>query len=236
MPPFILAVAAVIVSATKPAPEAPPVVVELFTSQSCSSCPPAEAYFRELAANKKLVALEWHVDYWDRLHHGNSGKWKDPFSSPKHTARQRAYNVQLRGRGSVYTPQAIVNGASEAVGSNRSKIRSLIKNQRTPATLSASRFQDNISFKAPDPDKMPAGYKAILVTFKKTATTRVGGGENHGKELREANIVTDFQVLKPIRANSANYQTKMPPKGFGCALLLQEKDGGPILAASYCPA
>lgn len=80
-----------------------PVVVELFTSQSCYSCPPAEAYLGELAENPDIVALEWHVDYWDNLVYGSAGRWKDPYSDPAFTERQGLYNLSIRRSGSVYT-------------------------------------------------------------------------------------------------------------------------------------
>lgn len=103
------------------ADSAPPVSVELFTSQGCYSCPPAEADLGKLAKRSDVVALEWHVDYWDDLVYGGAGKWKDPFSSPEVTARQRDYNDSIRGQRRVYMPQMIVAGVREAVGSDRSR-------------------------------------------------------------------------------------------------------------------
>jgi len=104
-----------------------PVVVELFTSQSCSSCPPAEALLGKLAATPDLIALEWHVDYWNRLDVGAAGRWKDPYSSTDHTERQRAYNQAILGTGGVYTPQAVINGARETSGSNAKHLTDLIR-------------------------------------------------------------------------------------------------------------
>jgi len=91
-----------------------PVLVELFTSQGCSSCPPAEALLKELTQTPGVVAIEWHVDYWDTLVHRGSS-WKDPFSNAAYTARQRAYNRALRGTSGVYTPQAVIGGQYETV-------------------------------------------------------------------------------------------------------------------------
>ena len=84
-------------------PQTKPVVVELFTSQGCYSCPPAEAYLGELSKNPNIVALEFHVDYWDDLVYGAAGKWKDVFSKPEFTTRQRIYAGNLPD-GQVYTP------------------------------------------------------------------------------------------------------------------------------------
>jgi len=94
-------------------------VVELFTSQGCSSCPPADKILSGYAKSNDVLALSWHVDYWNYL------GWKDTFSKAEFTKRQRSYAVSFRRRG-VYTPQAVVNGRNHAVGSQRSEIESLI--------------------------------------------------------------------------------------------------------------
>ena len=103
-------------------------VIELFTSHGCSSCPPADRLLGELIeAEPDLVALEFHVDYWNSLVHGGDGNFVDPFSSPDWSLRQRAYDgVALAGRGGLYTPQAIVDGAFAAVGSDRARIESAL--------------------------------------------------------------------------------------------------------------
>src|SRR5690349_11098694 len=103
-------------SAASPAPKA---VVELFTSQGCSSCPPADAFFLELSRRSDVISLSLPVDYWDYL------GWKDTLAQPAFTARQRAY-ASARNDKQVYTPQAIVNGAKAVVGSDRNKIDTLI--------------------------------------------------------------------------------------------------------------
>ncbi len=97
-------------------------VIELFTSQSCYSCPPAEAYLGELSEEENILALEYHVDYWDRLNYGCYGRWKDVFSTPEMTERQRQYNVKIRNTGNVYTPQMVIDGRTEAVGSRRREV------------------------------------------------------------------------------------------------------------------
>src|SRR6476659_4167205 len=108
---------------TDPAQAQPRAVIELFTSQGCSSCPPADRLLAELARDQSLVALSWHIDYWDYL------GWKDTFSQPAFTSRQKAYGV-VRGDWEVYTPQVVVNGVSQVVGSDRSEIDAAVASRR----------------------------------------------------------------------------------------------------------
>jgi len=219
-------------SAEPPAPAAAaaPIVVELFTSQSCSSCPPAEAYFRELAARPGLIALEWHVDYWNDLRHGDAGRWHDPFSSPAYTERQRTYNERLRGSPGGYTPQAVVAGRAETTGSNRKTIEGLIVEAgktRPAATITATR-DGNIRFSVTG---APKNAQALLVTYRLAATTAVKGGENQGRTLDSAHLVTGAKKL----GSGPTFSTPLPASGEGCALLLSEPGLGRILAAAACP-
>ena len=218
-----------------PAAAAPrPVVVELFTSQGCSSCPPAEAFMRDLAARPDLVALEWHVDYWDDLHAGASGVWKDPFSAPEHTRRQRAYNRALLGKASAYTPQLIIDGAAETVGSRRMEIERLIASRQGtehPAALSVTAGSGGVSVAA----AAPPGAIVRLVRFAKAIVTRVERGENAGKALAEAHVVRRQEVLGVIGDRPFAASARAPVAGEGCAVLIEAADGGEVLAAQYCP-
>src|SRR5690606_23996855 len=103
-----------------------PVVVELFTSQGCSSCPPADRFLGELAARPGVIALGLHVDYWDYI------GWKDPYARRAHTERQRDYSRTLNQR-YVYTPQMVINGAFQAIGSDRAAVDGLIEEARRSA-------------------------------------------------------------------------------------------------------
>src|SRR5271156_4434603 len=109
-----------------------PVVVELFTSQGCSSCPPADALLGDMARRDDVIALGFHISYWDGL------AWKDPFSSQSSTDRQRVY-ARLFDLGQVYTPQMVVDGAREMVGSDRASVRSALHDAR-PEKLAPGRF------------------------------------------------------------------------------------------------
>jgi hypothetical protein len=210
-----------------------PTVVELFTSQSCSSCPPAEAYFAELAKRPDLISLEWHVDYWDTLRDGENGRWKDPYSSAANTARQRAYNQTIRGRSGVYTPQAIVAGSTAAVGSDRRAVQALIDAaQHTPASVRvviAPQTDASATLYATVEDA-PKDAAIELVTFRREAVTSVKGGENRGRTLMSANIVTGVQI---IGTTGLKFQT--PADGDGCAVLVRDGHTGRILGAATCP-
>ena len=109
-----------------------PVLVELFTSQGCSSCPPAEAYLGELALRDDLVVLSMHVNYWDYI------GWKDPFASDDTTNRQRAYGLRI-GQDRVYTPQMVMNGVFDAVGSRRGLVNQAIARARETAAACAAK-------------------------------------------------------------------------------------------------
>ena len=226
---FSLLVSAFAQGAVDAAP-APPVVIELFTSQSCSSCPAAEAVLRDFAERENVIALEWHVDYWDQLRHGNAGKWKDPFSSPEFTARQREYNIALRGTGGVYTPQAIVNGQVETVGSRAQELEKIVreKNESSVEPVIAMVKSGNIVFHL---DAKIADASLLAVTFKKDHVTEVGGGENKGKTLKEANIVVSAQ---PVIDQGGWLKIEAPSKGYGCALLAQNPKTRAIVGAAYC--
>ena len=213
-------------------------VVELFTSQSCSSCPPAEANLRRLSERREILALEWHVDYWDDLRAGASGRWKDPYSHGAFTARQRRYNVRLRNTSGVYTPQAVIDGAKEIIGSRRAEIDAAIAMTMTteaPFDIVAERRRDRMAFLVRPQGLKPQGeVRALLVTFIPETTTRVPAGENAGKSLTEVNVVTQARDLGPV-GRAARFSVPIPPRGRDCALLIEAKNGGPIFAAAKCP-
>jgi len=216
-----------------------PIVAELFTSQSCSSCPPAEKLFSQLADRADLVVLEWHVDYWDRLVHGRAGAWKDPYSDAAFTARQRQYNRTLRNTGGVYTPQAVINGHSDTVGSRRSKVERLlgqnshqtvnIEIERTGAALTAS-----IGGLSQPLDRAAQIYRLTLLPDQ---TTSVPRGENRGAILSSRNIVLAVDTIGTYTGEEQKLAVLPPETDQACAIIVQEKRGarlGPVLAASYC--
>jgi len=213
-----------------------PVVVELFTSQSCYSCPPAEEYLGELAEDPRVVALEWHVDYWDNLVYGSAGRWKDPYSDPAFTERQALYNRSIRRTGSVYTPQMIIDGAIEAVGSRRHTVDVAIDDSSVlekPATVTVS--SNGPELLAIQIDGSPERKTSIwLVTYLQAETTDVKRGENHGKQLTNHHIVRKLDKLADWNGGSVSLSVDAPEPGFGCAILVQREPGSPIEGARKC--
>ncbi len=215
-----------------------PVTVELFTSQSCYSCPPAEAFLDELAEMPGVVALEFHVDYWDDLVYGSAGQWKDVFSSPDHTARQRAYNQRIRGRGSAYTPQMVIDGEWEVVGSHRAEVLGAIEGAAERERLSVEVSLSSgggISVAVYGP---AAGSAAIwLVRFERQRTTEIRAGENKGKTLVNHHTVGEVRHIGDWDGTATTVSLPdfdLPP-GKGCAVLVQAPAPGPILGAALCP-
>ena len=170
---------------------APVAVLELFTSEGCSSCPPADKLLPELVkSDSNIIALSFHVDYWNRL------GWEDPFSSAAFSERQRDYARQLHLE-SVYTPQLVVNGEYELVGSNRPKAQSTIKmalKEKAQVKLTIDNVKmvnGKINFIVhSDGDFKKTDILAALV--QKQVTTNVKAGENSGAKLSHTNVVRTF--------------------------------------------
>lgn len=216
-----------------------PIVAELFTSQSCSSCPPAERLFSELAEREGLIVLEWHVDYWDRLVHGRAGSWKDPYSSAEHTARQRQYNRALRNTAGVYTPQAVINGRSETVGSRSSEVeRLLVRDPHTPIALKIEAMEEQIAAHLPALNqRLERAADVYRLTLLPEQTTSVPSGENRGAILSSRNLVIGTELIGTYIGDATSIKFSAPAGEESCAIIVQEKRGnrlGPILAATYC--
>jgi hypothetical protein len=160
-------------------------VVELFTSEGCSSCPPADRLLTELAHDPSLVALAWHIDYWDYL------GWKDTFSNPAFTARQQGY-AKARGDGQVYTPQVVVNGTLRVVGSERAAIEAAISSRRVeltvPITLQGGGSMVRVSIGAAAAGGPRTGTLYFLPVLRSRQVS-IGRGENANRAILYANIV-----------------------------------------------
>ena len=211
-------------------------VVELFTSQGCSSCPPADALAGQLLKHKNIVVLSLPVDYWDYL------GWKDTFAKHQFTERQRLYSV-ARGDGQVYTPQVVVNGLQHAVGSEEDSIQAAIAS--TKAALHGKRVPLKLTEDANgmtiEIGEAPAGLSSsqaniVLADFRSSADVSIHRGENGGHTVTYYNVVKE---LKPIGNWSGKAMTIHLNKSDigeggsdGCAVFLQQGQSGAILAAA----
>ncbi len=167
-----------------------PVVVELYTSQGCSSCPPADRLLHELAEMEDVIALSLHVDYWDYL------GWKDKFASPAFTKRQHNYARAL-GETSVYTPQMIIGGTDHVVGSRPMKVSKLIRKhaeKQKQVDVVLQRKNDQVMINAAS--AAPQDMVVYLVRYSPRETVDVRKGENRGHTLTYANVVTDWQQVE----------------------------------------
>ena len=212
-------------------------LIELFTSQSCSSCPKAEKLFAELADRDDLVVIEWHVDYWNNLVHGRDGRWQDPYSSQANTIRQRDYNLALRGTAGVYTPQAVISGVTETTGSRGAAIENLLsKAPETCAKIEMSYDTAGLAVSiAPTPDVDVMEAEVMLVELIASASNEIHGGENRGLTAHSRNIAISNDSLGAWTGAAETYRARKVDDNRTCAIVVQEKGTGRILGAEYCP-
>jgi hypothetical protein len=196
-----------------------PILVELFTSEGCSSCPPADALLTELAAQPDVLALSFHVDYWDRL------GWKDPFSSPAATRRQNRYADLLR-LNTVYTPQIVVDGKLQAVGSDRSAVEHALgaarrSHDEVPVILAVENGRAKITLG--DGDRV--GAEVLLVGFDRRHVTDVMRGENSGRALAHVDVVRSIEEVGQIDGRSRMFDVPIRAPCDRVAAILQARDG-----------
>ena len=199
------------------------VVVELFTSQGCSSCPPADAVLVELTQRPNVLPLGFHVDYWDRL------GWRDPFSSPAATARQQSYARAL-GLPGVYTPQVVINGRHEAVGSDRETIDTVVAASTRMAVQAAIAVEGNALT-----IKVGTGQgqgRLWLLTFDRQHETSIERGENAGRTIVNVNVVRSLVPVGSWSGSPLVLSLPLPSMGSDATILLQGTDGRILGAAS----
>lgn len=222
-----------------------PVLLELFTSEGCSSCPPADRLLEALdqkqpIAGADLIVLSEHVDYWD-------GSWKDPYSSPKWTERQRQY-VRRFGLQSSYTPQLVVDGQSELVGSIQGEAMQAIQNalgkQKVPLTLSAvSREGANVKLHLNIPAIQPSakeGADILIALADDHAQSQVARGENAGRALRHVAVVQTLMTVGKVTAGegfSGDFSLPVKAKsgvsgGLRVVAFVQDRLTGRVLGAT----
>lgn len=204
-----------------------PVVVELFTSQGCSSCPPADAYVGKLSARTDVLALAFHVDYWDGL------GWRDRFALAQSTARQNIYARNF-GRSSVYTPQLVVDGRNDYVGSDASAIARALTLNRDGAPVRVSLHGTEVLVElGASPNATPS--EVILIAYLRHAVSAVGRGENAGRTLEEFNIVRALHSLGWWKGQVHSFSvavSSLPSDATDVAVLVQPVGQGPIIGAA----
>ncbi len=204
------------------------VVVELFTSQGCSSCPPADEIFAGLADRGEVIALALHVDYWDYI------GWKDVFGSAQFTERQRAY-ARAAGARTIYTPQMIVDGMERLVGARPAELTALIERYEAmpeQAVLDVARNGGTLAISARTIGRLPRGAVVQLVRYKPEERVEIRSGENAGREISYRNIVTEWHSLGAWDG-SAPLSMSVPVSGSQpIVVILQEPGPGRIIAAT----
>ena len=207
-----------------------PAVVELFTSEGCSSCPPAEAYVGELAERRDVLALAFHVDYWDDL------GWRDRFGLGEAVQRQRNY-VRSLHLASAYTPQVVIDGQSDFVGSDRASIARRLAPERDGVALALTVRKGEVVV---DLNARPgvAASDIVLVAYQRKAVSAIDRGENGGRTLTEFNIVRGVRTLGQWDGKTQQFRARLdsfPADTTDVAVLVQPVGQGPIIGAAMQP-
>jgi hypothetical protein len=231
-----------IIAIIRPAHADPRAVVELFTSQGCSACPPADKILGELAKDPNVIALSMPIDYWDYL------GWKDTLADSRFSARQKAYS-HMRGDRDVYTPQVVVNGAAHVIGSDRARIEGAIKDtgktdkvMSLPVTMSLSGKQLTVSVAAAKDANTPMRGEIWLCSISKAVPIAIGRGENSGREVIYHNVVRNLLKVGDWNGSPGSWTVPLDSvmrDGIDAAAVLVQ-DGsrdkpGRMLGAAFTP-
>jgi hypothetical protein len=229
-----------IVAIIRPAHADPRAVVELFTSQGCSSCPPADKVLGELAKDPSVVALSLPIDYWDYL------GWKDTLADARFSARQKAYS-RMRGDREVYTPQVVVNGSVHVIGSDWKGIESAIGDTRkadgvmsVPVTMTQSGKQITVSVAASSTGPAAMHGEVWICSISKSVPISIGRGENSGREVTYYNVVRNLLKVGDWNGTSGSWTVPLENitrEGVDAAVVYVQ-DGnrdrpGPMLGAAF---
>ncbi|UWQ92901.1 DUF1223 domain-containing protein [Aliisedimentitalea scapharcae] len=209
------------------AAQSSPVVVELYTSQGCSSCPPADALLHQLAAREDVLPLALHVDYWDYI------GWKDQFADPSHAKRQKAY-AHVAGRKMIYTPQMIVMGQEDVVGVDTMKLADLITQHRAnlvPVFLTAQRTGNTVVLDLVSDLSGPQDLVVQLVRYAPVRDISITRGELAGKTMSYANVVADWQILGSWDGFSTTQMSFDVTGEDKAAIVVQQAGLGAVMAA-----
>jgi hypothetical protein len=207
-----------------------PLVVELFTSEGCSSCPPAEAAIGQLSARADIVALAYHVDYWDDL------GWRDRFELSQSVKRQDIYARNLH-HASVYTPQLVIDGRFDTVGADGNALAKALAAQRTSVPLSLSLHEAELLVEIGAQAQAP-GCDVLLVPYLRHAVSAIARGENAGRNLEEFNIVREVRTLGGWKGEAKAFRvpvSSLPHDATDVAVLIQPSGQGPMVGAAIQP-
>ncbi len=228
---YILAASALALGISFTAPvnaEQRPVVVELFTSQGCSSCPPADEIFSELKDLDDVIAIALHVDYWDYI------GWKDEFGHPAHADRQRAY-ANKASRRSIYTPEMVVNGQTDIVGAKPMVLSKAIAKYTAEAPrtkLDAQRGDNKLNVKADVPSGIVTAMEVHVLRLTPKQTSKITRGENRGETYEYTNIAHSWQVAGTWDGAAPLDMTVGLSGDDPVVVLVQEAGAGKIIAAA----
>ena len=229
-----------IVAIIRPAHADPRAVVELFTSQGCSSCPPADKIIGELARDPSIIAMSMPIDYWDYL------GWKDTLADSRFSARQKAYS-RMRGDREVYTPQAVINGSAHVIGSDRAGIEGAIGETEkasgvmsVPVSMSVTGRQINVSVAASRAGPAAMHGEVWICSISKAVPISIGRGENRGREITYYNVVRNLLKVGDWNGSPGNWTVPLENisrEGVDAAVVYLQ-DGnrdkpGPMLGAAY---
>ena len=207
--------------------EHPLAVVELFTSQGCSSCPPADHVLGELAQERDIIALSYHVDYWDYM------GWKDIFGRAENSQRQRVYAHRMKKK-NVYTPQMIINGKVDVVGSRPMDVAKAVMNAKKramPVSVKITPVAQGLLVSAASNGLQNGTYDLIAVAITPKAEVQIKRGENRGKTIRYVNVVRDFKPIGQLSNGQASL-TVPAVDGAKLVVFVQAQGQGPIIGAA----
>lgn len=209
-----------------------PVVVELFTSQGCSSCPPADAFMGDLAGREGIIGLSLNVDYWDYI------GWRDTLASPTHTRRQRSYAAR-RGDGRVYTPQMVINGRDHAVGSDRGTVLRLIEREQHATGVAVSIIEAGaeiaVTAAVAEAEALRQRSTLLMMSVTPAVAVAIERGENTGSTVTYHNVVRSMMPVGSWRGDGVEIRLAkdhLADGKNGCVCLLQADDTGHILGAA----
>lgn len=205
-----------------------PVVVELYTSQGCSSCPPADELMHDLARRSDVIALALHVDYWDYI------GWADSFADPSHTTRQQNY-ARVAGARSIYTPQMVIAGQDHVIGTKPMDLAAAIQTHAgrpTGTQISLSRSGNRLQITGNSGGAFSHDAIVQVIRYSPQETVDIRRGENAGRQLTYANIVTDWDTVGAWNGRSALDMTVTIAGNAPIVVIVQEPGPGAVVASA----